>query len=572
METSDLYNESNRATYSPEDNKLRLYVGRVPHPEYEALRAQGWTSTPKQTCDFVAHWTPERRDTAIDYAGIIEDEDMGPEERAADRAERFMGYQGKRLDEATDRADRFESGPSAFGYQNQQRAERAAARHDRIAGRACDAWGKAEYWQSRTAGVISHALHVSSPAVRMGRIKEIEADIRRVEKSRAEYADTFARWTHVAGMTDTEKQNALALKCAYIEHGDYTHPRTGKKSYLYDLCSPDGRSEDPLTGAEVAALWLSRHGPLAEEGDWLTHYRLRLAYETQMLEAQGGRAAFVEMEVGGWVGSHQIRKVNKSNATGRVVSVTVAAPTRASYDKKGQPYSETNPRPMTLHTLTVERMAADIYRPPTAEDKAALDAEKKAEKAAAPKKAPCPLVNPTEADAEKLVAMWNANRRADFDKRHGSMAHLYEFKSCEVRKMPQAFYSANSQGAHARAETRALCSLGRLEERSAFYDYSGQAQRKAERGPAVCQIRTTGYDPVHVIVITDKPQKALPAAVWEPYVPAVKPDDSNHTCEKCNHTAPLVTWEPSGSLLFNRAGIVCPNCEMHQAKPATVTA
>lgn len=39
---------STYATYSPEDNKLRLYVGRVPRAEYEALRADGWTSTPKQ--------------------------------------------------------------------------------------------------------------------------------------------------------------------------------------------------------------------------------------------------------------------------------------------------------------------------------------------------------------------------------------------------------------------------------------------------------------------------------------------------------------------------------------------
>ena len=35
------------ATYSPEDDKLRLYVGRVPRDEYLALRAEGWTSTPK---------------------------------------------------------------------------------------------------------------------------------------------------------------------------------------------------------------------------------------------------------------------------------------------------------------------------------------------------------------------------------------------------------------------------------------------------------------------------------------------------------------------------------------------
>jgi hypothetical protein len=89
MEISD----TGTATYCPEDNKLRLYVGRVPRPEYDALRAEGWTATPKQGCDFVATWTPEREDTALLYGdGIIDDEDQDPGERAAERAERFGGY------------------------------------------------------------------------------------------------------------------------------------------------------------------------------------------------------------------------------------------------------------------------------------------------------------------------------------------------------------------------------------------------------------------------------------------------------------------------------------------------
>ncbi len=37
-----------RATYSPEDNKLRLYVGRVPREEFLKLRAEGWTTLHKQ--------------------------------------------------------------------------------------------------------------------------------------------------------------------------------------------------------------------------------------------------------------------------------------------------------------------------------------------------------------------------------------------------------------------------------------------------------------------------------------------------------------------------------------------
>jgi len=182
--TIDTAAATGSATYCPEDNKLRLYVGRVPREEYLKLREEGWKALHKQReaggGDFVATWTPERRDTALRYSGgVIEDEDMSPAERAADRAERFQGYLEKRLNEAGTLADRFDSGPQVHGAQDYSRAVRSADRHDRIAGKAVDAWEKAEYWQRRTAGVIAHALYKVSPGLRMGRISELESNLRR---------------------------------------------------------------------------------------------------------------------------------------------------------------------------------------------------------------------------------------------------------------------------------------------------------------------------------------------------------------------------------------------------------
>lgn len=245
-----------RATYSPESNKLYLYVGRVPRDEYLKLRAEGWKALHKQReaggGDFVATWTPSRRDTALEYAGIIEDEDMGPEERAADRAERFAGYREKRTVEATGRADTYDAGPSAHGFQSAARAERAAARHDRQAGRAVDAWDKAEYWQRRTAGVISHALYKSSPSVRMGRIKTLEADLRKEQAEIEQASKIYKSWQAVAAMTDTEAQLIAAKRLAdsYFSGGDAIHPRTGQKQSLWRML---GDEQDPITGAEAAA-------------------------------------------------------------------------------------------------------------------------------------------------------------------------------------------------------------------------------------------------------------------------------------------------------------------------------
>ena len=198
---------NNETTYCPQDNKLRLYVGRVPREEYLALRAQGWTSTPKQDCDFAATWTPEREDTALEYAGTIGDEDQSPADRAADRAERFAGYRDKRTVEAIGHADSYDAGPSAHGFQSKAKATRAADRHDKQASRAVSQWDKASYWTQRTAGVIANALYLDRPDVRMGRIKKLETELRR-------YVD----YTHEAGVRwCNHTKNRLTYEEAMLE-------------------------------------------------------------------------------------------------------------------------------------------------------------------------------------------------------------------------------------------------------------------------------------------------------------------------------------------------------------------
>jgi hypothetical protein len=525
------------ATYCPEDNKLRLYVGRVPTVAFLKLREEGWTCTPKQReaggCDFVATWTPQRRDTALAYGdGVILDEDQSPAERAADRAERFAGYRDKRTIEAGGHLGRYDSQPLAHGYQDAARAERAAARHDRIADRACDAWSKAEYWTQRTAGVISHALYKSTPAVRMGRIKEIEADIRRCEKSRSEYRELLDTWRKVQAIEDPQTQTEVARKLSGYLSGYHKHqhprPETVTSPYiqkngasLYELLHmverEDGTSD--ITGAEACALFFATHPELGEEGDWLTHYRLRLAYEEQMLEAQGGRAAHVEMEPGGFLGSYQIHKVNKSPVTGRVVSVNVWNPERTRYKLGNRVHSP------GLCLLNIERLSKEVYRPPTDEERAAFEAKVKADKAE--RKAATPpapqLINPTDADAQRLQDLWNERAKETHCARHlknYGRDYAETFKPVEIIRTTQAQYSASSKGSYARVETTEICRDGyEFRHFSGCYEHEREAALKRQ-GPVVCKIRTASsgdfYGARRVIVITDKAQKPLPAAVWEP--------------------------------------------------------
>lgn len=543
------------ATYCPEDDKLRLYVGRVPREEYERLRAQGWQPLHKQRetggGDFAAVWTPEREDTALEYAGgIIEDEDKGPAERAADRAERFAEYRDKREGEAMERADAYEGGPRLLGYQSAALAERKARQLDRVADRACNAWDKAEYWQRRTAGVIAHALHVAAPGVRMGRIKKIEAEIRRIEKASIDATSkrqaAWDIWNSIAGNSKLIVLRACgyALQNAEIKpagEGDkYTvdqlrlgmalmmvdneHTEYGSERYKTQKATLAQLANGTLTPEAAAKEWLSNHPERPAdwngEGRWINHLRLRLAYENQMLEAQGGRLASVEMEPGGWIGERQVYQVNKSPVTGRVTSVKVRVERITDYHYQVANVPGTD---YALLTLETERLPPDAYRAPTPEEKAEFDAARKAEKKAKAERTPkgAPLINPTDEDAERLQAVLNKASKADSDARQvKAYGKVYtEYKPSTVFPMTQAQYSKYSKGTYGHGETRGVCRGCELEPRKSNMWRPGEVEEAARRGPAVCKIRIgssngSDYGVPRVIILTDKPQKPLPAEVW----------------------------------------------------------
>lgn len=574
---SPLFNESNRATYCPEDNKLRLYVGRVPRDEYLKLRADGWVALPKQReagqGDFAATWTPSRRDTALDYAGIIEDEDAGPEERAADRAERFSGYRDKRTNEATHHADRYDAQPAAHGFQDAKKAERAVSRHEKMADRAGDAWSKAEYWQSRTAGVISHALYKSTPGVRMGRIKTIEAELRKLRASLTEYGKLFRDMQKLSAMTDATKQTELVLHYVGSRHiwADYKHPRpeqiaatiraTGharaeelaelystRETSLYTMMSAE---YEPITGAEACALFFSDHREPATDTSWTRHLELRLAYENQMLAAAGGRLEQCEVLPGGKLGGRLIIKVSKSSVTKRATSCDILGPKVSGYTYKAANIPGTE---FAAYKFDLERLSPDSYTPPTPESLAELKAFNDSRKAAAPQKAPCPLINPTDADAERLQAMMNAqvleawekqraekiaekkaewlrgyNRTELSDEKAAQFIYMTPFKPSEVYRLTQAQYSAMAKGTYSSMETRGICGGGIMQERESYY------RKEKQNGPAVCEVRSTSgenYMARRVIVLTDKPQKPFPAAVWEKYVVPVAADETETETRK----------------------------------------
>ncbi|PTT78684.1 methyltransferase type 11, partial [Pelomonas sp. HMWF004] len=64
------------ATYSPEDNKLRLYASsRLEEALYLRLKDAGFAWAPRQDLFVAPMWTPARADLLLDLCGEIGDED-----------------------------------------------------------------------------------------------------------------------------------------------------------------------------------------------------------------------------------------------------------------------------------------------------------------------------------------------------------------------------------------------------------------------------------------------------------------------------------------------------------------
>jgi hypothetical protein len=71
------------------------------------------------------------------------------------------------------------------------------------------------------------------------------------------------------------------------------------------------------------------------------------------------------------VGKYQVQAVNRSSATGRVVSVKLWGEHDYRKDRDGNPLR-------CLKTISLERFSSSIYRPPTDDERRQFAEEKKA--------------------------------------------------------------------------------------------------------------------------------------------------------------------------------------------------
>jgi phospholipid N-methyltransferase len=337
------------ATYSPDDNKIRIYGPRFDEETYARVKAAGFRWAPKQELWVAPGWSPNREDLAIELAGQIDDEDKSLVERAEERSERFEDYSENRMADAerarkavSEIADNIPFGqPILCGHHSEKHARADAKRIENGMRKAVNMWKQSEYWSDRAAGCLRNAKHKELPTVRARRIKGLEADLRKVTKEKQKSEKELAAWKVCAGTNDPEKQRAIGLHISnYSGYWSMSfpladYPRDPPASQYEGAMGLWSAIEgNVITAAQAAAIAIrgtERYLPRAKR--WIDHYENRLAYERAMLGEIGGiETDKTKPQVGGAIqswhfasGWSYITKVNK-------VTVTVLA--RTSYGKK----------------------------------------------------------------------------------------------------------------------------------------------------------------------------------------------------------------------------------------------
>lgn len=276
-----------KATYSPEDNKLRIY----PHDfdEYleqelfNKLKEAGFKPAYKQKL-FVAHHNIAREDICIELCGEITFEETTLVERAEQRAERFDDYAYKRAQESNAYAkaaeciaSRMANQPVLINHHSQRQAEKANKQIERNEDKAEETLSKANYWLRRATGVERFANIKSDPSVRVGRIKGLKKDLRDVQKSLNHAYLAHKLWTKLSAEVDLE----LREKRIRLFSGEHLVTGATVPYALYSELYHQKISVDEFVEKAIAIASSVMHSTLNMRK--INHVLNRLAYERHEL-------------------------------------------------------------------------------------------------------------------------------------------------------------------------------------------------------------------------------------------------------------------------------------------------
>lgn len=274
------------ATYSAEDNKLRLYAsGRLDEETYQRIRALGFRWAPKQELFVAPKWTPAREDILIELAGEIEPEGTTIAERAEAKAERLDALSEKRAREASAFSDaahriseRFAGGqPILVGHHSERKARKDQERMHRAMDRAVQASRAVGYWAYRAEGVERHANRKSNPAVRARRIKKLLAELRGFQREINHAYKCLRLWEKIQAEPDAETREKAARHfsgCTLDGHSAAPWELWGRLN--------DGKATTEQAIAECVE-WAEQRVNSEHTARWISHTLNRLAFERSEL-------------------------------------------------------------------------------------------------------------------------------------------------------------------------------------------------------------------------------------------------------------------------------------------------
>lgn len=269
------------ATYSPEDNKLRLYASaRLDAETYARVKEAGFKWAPRQELFVAPKWTPAREDLAIELAGDIEPEEMTLAERAALKAERLETLAAKRYAQAEAqfaRADLSESAsgipfgqPILVGHHSERKHRKAIDRASRALAAAVKSEQTANYWLYRATGVECFANMKNDPRTRQNRIKTLLAELRDLQRGINNAHAALVIWEKFT--TDEQIRHAI---------GNMDSRRTFSTTDLY--WALDKGETTPSEARAKCIAWAQRAATGPNRKRWIEHILNRLASERAML-------------------------------------------------------------------------------------------------------------------------------------------------------------------------------------------------------------------------------------------------------------------------------------------------
>lgn len=266
------------ATYSPEDNKIRIYASeRLDDETFQRVKAAGFRWAPRQELFVAPKWSCGREDLAIELAGEIEAEESTMAERAQAKADRLEGIADKRLAQssafesaARDISARFEGGqPILSGHHSERKARKDKARMDSAASNAVKAHQAVGYWLYKAAGVEHHANRKNDPRVRARRIKTLLTELRDFQRRLNVAHRALATWE---GIT-TDKGIIHFLGFSELSHSPSWNT----------WGDVDSGKTTPTEAREICMNSARRTIESQNLARWINHTLNRLSYERELL-------------------------------------------------------------------------------------------------------------------------------------------------------------------------------------------------------------------------------------------------------------------------------------------------